>query len=526
MVLLFASAVSLAFLTKPFHMDEAFFLAVARNILHQPLHPLSFMYNWWGTPLPAWSMNSNSLILPYMLAAALRVTGGGEVLMRLCFVPFDLAAAAALYLLACRFLSRPLGPTIIALATPAYLINMNLLMPEKILAFVAFSGLYALVRGAQEERRDWYFASAILLGCAMALKYYAVFLFLPALCYSFHMRVPPRRIASYLLIAMAPIALYFAVDGLLGWIMTHAALAVIRPSSDGGWSRWPHKTRSILAFCGGGGLVTAFWPYLVLKKREFPALASAFAVVFFIFLPTWDAISVRSVDRLTGILFSAGTLLGFLRLAWFMDRGRGWALWSGWTLGGLLLLILYPSVVTRLVAFTIPPLIFASAEALESGWSSRRLERLYAASFCGVMAISIAAAAVDHRYAAAQKEVAEEVRRMYIAKGAKVWFTGHWGLQYYLEQAGAVALDRRRGGWDQAKPGEVVVSPLVNAEIIRPGKPLRSNVRTLQADSAVPLRLMSAGGCQGGFYTSVWGFLPFCLSLEPVDTFSIVELIP
>src|SRR5258708_993977 len=108
--LVFATFVAVFRSLKSYHMDQPAFLAVARNILNQPWHPLSFLYNWYGTTKPEWQLNTNPLTFPYLLAGALKITGGGEIATRMLFLPFDLAAAAALYFLAGRFLARPLGP--------------------------------------------------------------------------------------------------------------------------------------------------------------------------------------------------------------------------------------------------------------------------------------------------------------------------------------------------------------------------------------------------------------------------------
>ncbi|MFA6317346.1 MAG: hypothetical protein WC943_08000, partial [Elusimicrobiota bacterium] len=135
-VLAFAALLALPFLGKAWHADEPLYLPVARHILADPIHPFAFELNYYGRSVPYREINNTPPLIMYLLALGLKLTGGAEWAMRLAFLPFDLAAAAALYLLAARFLARPLLPVLITLVAPAYWINMGHLMPEKlVLAF-------------------------------------------------------------------------------------------------------------------------------------------------------------------------------------------------------------------------------------------------------------------------------------------------------------------------------------------------------------------------------------------------------
>jgi hypothetical protein len=110
-----------------------------------------------------------------------------------------------------------------------------------------------------------------------------------------------------------------------------------------------------------------------------------------------------------------------------------------------------------------------------------------------------------------------------VSKGRRVWFTGHWGFQHYQERAGARALDRSKGGWDETAPGDAVVTSVVNCNQIAPARPVLSDVETSRVESALPLRLISGWGGQGAFYSSSFGFLPFSLSREPLEEFRIIR---
>jgi hypothetical protein len=524
-VFLFACLLLVPFMGKAFHNDEPFFLAVARHALIDPRHPLAFDFTWYGHPAPAAQINTTPPVLLYLEALALRASGGGEFALRLCFLPLDLLAAGALYLLAARFLRRPLLPVLILIASPAYLINMNLLMAEKPALAFGLAGLYALVRGVEEGSTAWYWSSAGLLATAVMSKYVAVALLLPAAAFARHRGAPRGRVALHALLALAPVAALVLYDSLRNPDVLERAWSVTSGSAAAWWSAWPHKLRSFLAFVGGGGVVTAVWP---LRRPQPRWAAAAAAAAVLLFLPALDlGPAVRLVDRCAGMLFAGGAVLSFAALFSRESRLRpGWALWAPWTLAvALVQLGFYWSVAARVILFLLPPLVLALAEAMEADEEPRRLSRRYAASLIGVLALSLALAEVDYRYAAGQKSFAQEISRKYLSAGRRVWFTGYMGLGHYLEQAGGRGLDPLAGGWSLTRPGDVVVVLKINSVRLSPPRPLLSNVTREVLDDPVPLRLMSGWTGEGAFYSNVWGFLPYSLSREPLEEFTTIELL-
>ena len=523
-VLAFVCLAFVPFMGKAYHVDEPLFLAPARHILAEPRRPLDFDFNWYGRRVPMSEINNTPPLTLYALAAGLKATGGAELPMRLFFLPFDLLAAAALYGLARRFLSRPLLPALIVIASPAYLVGMNLLYPEKLAAAFGFSGLYALVRGLDERRPAWFWGSAALLGAALLAKYAAALFLLPAAGFCLERGVGARRLAGHLAACLGGLGVYLLWDLCGRGASLAAAWTVTAGASGMPWSGAAHKLRSLLAFMGGCGPAVAVWPLLALRPRV-RVLSLLCAAVLVVFLPWLDlAPLVRPVDRLTGVIFSAGPLCALWWLCRGAPRPQGWALWAPWTLAVLLLLgCVYWSIMARLVVFVLPPLVFAMAESLEARLAPGRLGRLYGTTLAGVLALSLALALVDYRHAGAQKALAAQVSEKYLARGRSVWCVSHWGLQYYLEQAGARVMDFARGGWSLVRPGDVAVSARVNSNYQPPKSPLFADVSRLTVYEPIPLRLISGWSGEGGFYSNVTGFLPYSLSREPLEEFTIVE---
>jgi len=95
------------FLWKPFHIDDAFWLAVAARIAEFPLAPYDFAFNWSGTPLPIWRTNLHPPLHGYGLAAIRGLFGSGEFAAHAALLPRALFAAFCAGTVAKRLSKNP-----------------------------------------------------------------------------------------------------------------------------------------------------------------------------------------------------------------------------------------------------------------------------------------------------------------------------------------------------------------------------------------------------------------------------------
>ena len=523
-VLLFSLVISLSGIRQPLHIDEPFFLAVAKHILKDPLSPFNFNFNWYGQSVLYAKINNTPPLFHYLLALGLYLSKGKLWLLRALFTPLDLISALFLYLIAARFLKRPLGPTLIVLASPAYLINLPHLMPEKLMAVFSFACLYALIRAFEDKNLKWYWISASALSLALLSKYAALFLVFPALAYCLEKKMPFRKITAYFFISFLGISLYLVYDR----ITNDAALSAIAGVfSTPNLALLPlYRARSFLSFAGGLAIAASLWPLLSLKKNT-KAHALCFLASLILFLPFFDAPNhlISNFQRGTGIVFSYLALIS-LRELFTAQKEKGWTLWTSWFFAASLLqLALYWSIAARIFIFILPPLIFGIAEKTELEFEAKTLRLIMAASFLLTLSLSLTLRQVDFAYANSQKKFAQWVNIHDTSKGETVWFTGHWGFQYYMEKSGA-----REENWppNNIKAGDIFITPEVNTNLIFPfalaGQMKQFNEITIQ--DPIPLRLMGSSNIpnQAGFYSSVFGFLPYALSSSPLDRFLLFKI--
>ena len=517
---------SIPFLAKPFHIDEPFFLAPIPQILRDPLHPLSFTLNWLGKTQAGPDIFNHSILTSYILAATSALTGGSELGMRLACLPFDLVAACALYWLAARFLKRPLRPVLLILAGPAWFLSMPLLMAEKWIMCCALLSACALLKSLDEKKTSFYWLSAVLISLAITLKSTAACLLLPLVVVQWRRGFAPARLTAYVLAGLALPAL----DAF--WLEPWRLRDTLEMTShvDRSALATVHRLRSLLVFPAACGLVVAAWPFMrssVSAPRRRWTLFGALAAAALAFCPFLDmpGREVYLLDRALGFFFAFAALFSFVKLLEPASRRLpGWPLWISWLAAGLAASWANYFISARSILILLPALILACAERWEAEMDARALNVFYGGAFCGILILSLALARVDADFAGAQRSVAR-MMKLDVDRGVKVWFTGHWGLQYYMERAGGVALDAGAGGWGAVKAGDLVVVPLNNTMQLLPPDDRRLNLREVRITDRIPLRLIDVGDRQAGFYASPFGFLPYTVSRKPLDVFAIVEVL-
>ena len=146
-------------------------------------------------------------------------------------------------------------------------------------------------------------------------------------------------------------------------------------------------------------------------------------------------------------------------------------------------------------------------------------------SFLLTLSLTLVLREVDFAYASSQKKFAEWVKTRYLDAGEKVWFTGHWGFQYYMEKAGAVEEN-----WppQEMKTGDIFAVPAINTNLILPSYLTTKfkEVHEITIQNPFPFRLMGSSDIPNGagFYSSVFGFLPYALSSGPLDKFLVFQI--
>jgi hypothetical protein len=133
----------------------------------------------------------------------------------------------------------------------------------------------------------------------------------------------------------------------------------------------------------------------------------------------------------------------------------------------------------------------------------------------------------DYTWAGSVRDAAREICAQYRTDQRPLWFLGHWGFQHYMEEAGATPLDVNAS---DLRTGDLVVRPGKNADLF-PVDPEFVEVVARRIDHRPNwAHTMDAvtvpGGLGAGFYSSLWGPLPFAFGVPTTDDYVVLRVKP
>lgn len=460
--------IRLPFLDHAIQGDDVYYLAIARNALVDPLHPMHMGYTFQGQRVTMAGFPHPPLNA-YVLAGLLRLFGGvRETAFHAAYVAFSLAAVAAMWRLSRRFSCRPLLAAALFAAVPAFVVNGNSL--ESDLPFLAlwmmgfafyFDGRHRL--------------AALALALASLAAYQAVFA-VPILAHHawYHRR---RSKSAWVAVLAAPAALaawqafqivtagQLPAGVLAGYLHSYVLLAVLK------------KIRSAIALTGHLGWLAfpaALLPGLVLPDL----LLMISALTGVALLVRWAALlwrDRRSDDGFVaawGLVFFAGAVAVFF-------AGSAWYL-----------LPLAPAV------------IFTALRWMKRPW-------LLWPVAAGNLALGLTMASASYHQWRQYREIAARLQGL--GGERRIWTNAEWGLRYYLEELGAEPLLRAQPA---VYPGDVLVTSALAGGVASPGAGrvlFETEVRSRR-----PIRLFGLG-TRSGYSSSDLGLLPFELGHGVLD---------
>ncbi len=507
------------FCGKAVHMDDPLFVWSAKQMRAHPFDPYGFTVNWYGKVEPMSVVMKNPPLAPAWLAGGSTLVGWSEVGLHLLLLPFAVLSVVGTFLLARRWCRRPHLAALIALFTPVLIVSGTSLMCDVMMLAFWVWAILLWVQGLQENRPGMLCAAAVLMLFAALAKYFGACLIPLLAAYTCFERKRFTPELSWLLLPLIALGAYEVFtrakygSGLFSGAVDYAV--VVRA----GASKGPiAATLVALAFVGGGLLSPVLLAPLLWNRRQIflgicllAALAVSCGVLGAIGgfrLPKTDA--GRAIVSLEFALFILGGLSALALTVADVRRSRSaesWllALWifgtfvfagfANWTVNGRAILPMAPALAIVLVR-RLDSLRSPSAD------SSRVDPRVWFALSAAAV-ISLGVACADYALAGAVRKLAVTAGDHYAKSGRTIWFQGHWGFQYYLEQAGARALAR-----DQTLPahGDVILIPRNNTNTSAIPESLATRLDGFKEVSCPWLSTMSYG-LGAMFYAG--GPLPF-----------------
>lgn len=516
-------ALQLPFVSTAFRLDEPTIIRIGQQAERSPADPYGFQLNWLGLDEDAFHVLANPPAVPLWLAAAGRTFGWSETSLHVSMLPFGVLALLGIWILAGELGADRRAAALLTAVSPAFFLGSQVVMPD-----VAMLAMMNLAVG-------------------LALRY--------------------RRTGSGLAAAagmlcgfLAPVAKYNgviagAVVGVI-WILSKERrkglflLAVAPALGLAAWSLWSLAVYGrahvlVMAEFEGEGVTNIFSAMVAYVGLAILPLAAAFP---------------RSPSPGSRRILNAVTLAGFALMwagAWAILGFGPWAalaygfsaavafrygmigleLAAGWLrtrdLDGLVLIawvgigvwfqfgLLFSSA--RYLLPLLPPAVLLVLRA--------RLIDSRSPWFRGAVvvsaALSLAIAIGDARLANLSRDFVRDVVVPERAKhDGRFFFDGHWGFQYYCEEAGGRGLNFwKQEKWRDDDFVAIAMNPFPEHTRPQAGRGIRFEsqvwklsphwpVRTI--DCAVPANFYGPGLRQCRGPALPWGF-----ATGPSDTFEL-----
>jgi 4-amino-4-deoxy-L-arabinose transferase-like glycosyltransferase len=176
-IVLVVVACAVPFLSQPFHMDDNFYMDMARSARAHPVHPYDTPYDFGGFHAPDMASHSHPPLQAYFLAAVQVLAGeeeGREWIYHTAAVVFPLTAALSLYFISALFVERPIWPALALAVCPLLLVMGHTLMTDVPMLAYWLAATACFLWAAESGRRSLHAASALFLFAAMFTSYQSV----------------------------------------------------------------------------------------------------------------------------------------------------------------------------------------------------------------------------------------------------------------------------------------------------------------------------------------------------------------
>jgi hypothetical protein len=525
---------------KAFNIDDTLFIYEARQIAQHPLDPFGFKVNWFLDAIPMAYETRNPPLASYYSAAAAVFVGWSERALHLAFLLPALATVWGTYRLAQRLTNSPLLAAGATLLTPGFLVSANSVMCDTMALALWLWAIILWVEGFEPQKARSLVISVVLITLCALTKYFGIALIPLLAVYSLARQ---RRLGSWAWYLLVPI---LALTGYQYWTKAVYGLRMITFAAHIATGVRQGRHAALLAnalvdlgFVGGCALpALTFAPIIWSRKKIFAVCVLSALAGFLIstgrislgetlgpsdFYRRWVLVGVQ----LTLFIAAGVSVMALAAADAWKRRDADSLLLILWVLGTF---IFTGFVNWTINARSVLPLIPAAGILLV-----RRIDALQAVSMRwrpAMLAIPLAAAgAVSLWLTWADTELANSARTAATLIEQKtteqktrnqpgtVWFTGHWGFQYYMESFGAHAVVVND---PPHQPGDYLAVVESNHLF-----EMRPEFVTSREVIEIPMRLgitTAQSQLGAGFYSADTGPLPFAIGPVPPEHYELLRL--
>lgn len=525
----------LPFLNKAYSIDDPLFIWSAKHIQNDPLDPYGFNVIWYRQEMPMSFVTKNPPITSYYIAAAAFIFGWDETAIHSIFLLPAIAVAIGTYLFAQRYCKHPLLAALAGILTPVFLVSSLTIMSDMLmLAFWIFA-IYFWIKGIEDKNSIALLLAGLLISFTALTKYFGIMLIPLLFIYSLYRE---RRIGYHFLYFLIPIiilALYhWRTEHLYGrgLLFDAAEYALNRNSLMSNFM--VSKIFVNLAFIGGClasllFFITKLWSRITIFIG---LLIFAIGTYYLSILKAPSLFPLQS-DTTNRILLSiqfciwiiVGISIVILAIQDFYYRREADSLLLFlWIIGTFIFagFINWTTNARSILPMIIPTGILITRK-LEHQIKMKKPQKRYTFIVPLVLSafLSMSITWADYSFANTARTAAEMICKKYGNNNRNIWFQGHWGYQYYMEQNGAQSIDASHLRF---KSGDIIADPTTNTNM----RMIPKNWVTITETMQIPSSKYAATTdlyLGAGFYADVFGPLPFAFGFVRPEIFVIYNFV-
>lgn len=570
------------FLNKAFHIDDPLFLWIAQQVSQHPDDPYGFSVNWYGFAQPMFSIMQNPPLNSYYMALAATLLGWSEPAMHGAFLVPAVAATLGTFFLARRFCDSPLLAALLTLFTPVFLVSATGVMCDVWLLALWVWSVESWLRGLERHSCGFLLLASVLAAAAALTKYFGASLVPLLAAYTLvrDRRFTYRLL--FLLIPVMVIIMYEVMtkakygEGLF-------SNAMIYPLKHRTSQEKHLFAQFIVGLSFTGGcLFPAVFYVLFLKSRRvlISGLAIFVALLLLLYFGIGRGLAIGSFAITAPEALFATIGIGILALAVtdFAQRRTAdsvlLSLWvigtfffaaiMNWSITARTLLPMVPAVMilllrrfnTSAVAAPAAPTsapasgnqvvtIAPTAVTIEGRASEIKNRpamddqqataprpndltlrtsqasngRMLWWPLLPAALVSLLVTTADYKFANTARLASSYFQNRFQTEPGTVWFEGHWGFQYYMEQWRTKPVDQNERG---IVSGDLVIIPWTNTNISL-ASPATTGL-TEQVNFPQFLFATMSPETGAGFYSNRWGPLPWVFARTPPELYLVFRV--
>ena len=525
---LLTAALLVPFTGKAFHMDDPLFLKVAHQIIAHPFDPYGFTVNWYQSEMPMSDVMKNPPLASYYIAAVASIFGWSEVVLHLAFIPFAIAVIVGTYALARRYATPPVLTALAVLISPLFLVTSTNIMCDTLMLALFIWAVVLWIDGITHNSSLNLVSASCLATLALLTKYFALSALPLMLIYS----ILHRRCFTISSLALAlPIVVLIGYQYWTAALYGHGLLSDAAEYAN--LMRWQEGATPWGKIVVGLGFVGPILPCtFLLGPRLFRhyqlaggvllALAASLLIIWGVVptgaQPVSDEYRALLTFELALLIVTGLFILTTVVTAWRPGADPELILLILWVIGTFAFgsIINWTINVRSLMPLGPPAAILIVRLLTAHGMPTIQLT---AASLITAALLSLAVCWGDYRLAGAGREAAARILSLPRSEGTMIWFQGHWGFQYYMEEGGAKAVDVRAS---RVGPGDLIIIPNNNDNVVGINPQISTFMGRIEL--AASRWVTTTNSLLGaGFYAHILGPLPFAFGPVPLECYDVVK---